>query len=226
MLASQMYFSCKPQQVAMLAAAPPMVSAPVHQQPFHSLFAVSTACSFRQPRAKWPRVISLPWRIFKECRFYWKQWGHLFLVTFIIHLSKNWGLKPHRDMHYRCHYFSDKCIKWMSKSNPNASLTEGTVPQSLHTTILETCNLFCCSSLFHLSHTYKRSKKFIPTNSPSAQVGTSQASGLSWILQRKTKLLPFTTCINLLMKKWQQSRKRTLTSCQESGSLALVALGT
>lgn len=93
-----------------------------------------------------------------------------YLVTFIIHLSKNWGLKPHQDTHYRCHYFRDKCIKQMSKSNPEISLSQGTMPSSLHTTKLETCNLFCCSSLFHLSHIYKRSKKFIPTNSPSAQV--------------------------------------------------------
>lgn len=71
---------------------------------------------------------------------------------------------------------------------------------------IKTCKLFCCSSLFHLSHTYKSSKKSIPTNSQC--LTASQANGLSWLL------LP------------QKKMKQTLTSCQESGSLPAVALGT
>lgn len=52
MLASQIYFSCKSQQFAMLPAPPPNVSAPVHQQPFHSLLAVTKVAKGDQPSLK------------------------------------------------------------------------------------------------------------------------------------------------------------------------------
>lgn len=149
---------------------------------FHSHFTLSTAYSFSQPPATtWVLTITHR-RFYTECRLHWSQQGQLFI-------NKADTLKLIRT----CTTDENFCLV-TSKHNPKVSLLQGTRPSSLHVARLETCKLFCCSSLFLLSHTHKSiylSHMYKIQVYLNYRPSASQASGLSWLLQRKMEVSHF-----------------------------------